>query len=123
VHENRIYSLKIHCGPQYPDVPPVVQFISRINLPFVSQAEGKVDPTKLPVLAHWNRNSTMETVLVEIRRCVSHSAIHPWVRKMNNAQRNELVQQPQAAATTGGQHILSVCHYLFAPRTLRFRSQ
>ncbi|EIW78777.1 UBC-like protein [Coniophora puteana RWD-64-598 SS2] len=68
VHENRIYSLKITCGDNYPDEPPVIQFISRVNLPFVSQTDGKVDVTKLPVLAHWNRNSTMETVLVEIRR-------------------------------------------------------
>jgi len=37
VHENRIYSLKIHCGPQYPDVPPEISFVSRINLPCVDQ--------------------------------------------------------------------------------------
>ncbi|KAI9428970.1 ubiquitin-conjugating enzyme/RWD-like protein, partial [Lactarius indigo] len=68
VHENRIYSLKIFCGEQYPDRPPTIQFISRVNLPFVSQTDGKVDPTKLPVLSNWNRNSSIETVLVEIRR-------------------------------------------------------
>ena len=70
VHENRIYSLKITCGEQYPDAPPTVQFISRVNLPFVSQVDGKVDPAKLPVLAHWSRNYSLETVLVEIRRYV-----------------------------------------------------
>lgn len=70
VHENRIYSLKIHCGHQYPDVPPTIQFISRVNLPFVSQSDGKVDNTKLPVLANWHRNNSIETVLVEIRRSV-----------------------------------------------------
>ncbi|KAF9038080.1 UBC-like protein [Panaeolus papilionaceus] len=68
VHENRIYSLKITCGPAYPDARPEVQFISRVNLPFVSQTDGVVDHTKLPVLAHWNRNSSIETLLVEIRR-------------------------------------------------------
>ncbi|EJF64019.1 UBC-like protein [Dichomitus squalens] len=68
VHENRIYSLKITCGENYPDAPPTIQFISRVNLPFVSQVDGKVDPSKLPVLAHWNRNHSIETVLVEIRR-------------------------------------------------------
>ncbi|KAA1468970.1 UBC-like protein [Dentipellis sp. KUC8613] len=68
VHENRIYSLKIVCGESYPDQPPIVQFISRVNLPFVSQTDGKVDRSKLPVLANWNRNSSIETVLVEIRR-------------------------------------------------------
>jgi ubiquitin-conjugating enzyme E2 variant len=39
-----------------------------VNLPFVSQTDGKVDATKLPVLAHWSRNNSIETVLVEIRR-------------------------------------------------------
>jgi len=68
VHENRIYSLKINCGGSYPDKPPDVQFLSRVNLPFVSQVNGKVDPSKLPVLANWNRNNSLETVLVEIRR-------------------------------------------------------
>jgi len=68
VHENRIYSLKINCGESYPDKPPSVQFLSRVNLPFVSQLNGKVDPSKLPVLTNWNRNSSLETVLVEIRR-------------------------------------------------------
>ncbi|KAF8842322.1 UBC-like protein [Paxillus ammoniavirescens] len=68
VHENRIYSLKIHCGPLYPKEPPTVQFLSRVNLPFVSQTDGKVDPAKLSVLAQWGGESSIETVLVGIRR-------------------------------------------------------
>ncbi|KAJ2934630.1 hypothetical protein H1R20_g1692, partial [Candolleomyces eurysporus] len=68
VHENRIYSLKITCGDNYPEVPPDVQFLSRVNLPFVSQVDGKVDRSKLPVLAGWNRNLSLENVLVEIRK-------------------------------------------------------
>ncbi|KIJ55535.1 hypothetical protein M422DRAFT_24101 [Sphaerobolus stellatus SS14] len=68
VHENRIYNLKIECGEQYPDAPPAIQFVSRVNLPFVDQTNGKVVSSKLPVLAHWTRNSSLETVLVEIRR-------------------------------------------------------
>ncbi|KAF3080717.1 E2 ubiquitin-conjugating protein mms2 [Orbilia oligospora] len=68
VHENRIYSVKLHCDEQYPDVPPTVQFLSRINLPCVSQEDGKVDPTKLQCLGNWKREYTMETVLLELRR-------------------------------------------------------
>ncbi|KAN0137032.1 ubiquitin-conjugating enzyme spm2 [Lactarius tabidus] len=71
VHENRIYSLKIICGESYPDRPPTIQFISRVNLPFVSQTDGKVDPAKLTVLGNWNRSSSIETVLVEIRRSMA----------------------------------------------------
>lgn len=42
VHENRIYSLNIHCSETYPDTPPTVQFVSKINLPCVDQRTGKV---------------------------------------------------------------------------------
>ncbi|KAF2255762.1 UBC-like protein [Trematosphaeria pertusa] len=68
VHENRIYSVKIHCGPEYPDVPPEISFTSKINLPCVDQRNGKVDPTKLPCLVQWKREFTMETILIELRR-------------------------------------------------------
>ncbi|KAI9766065.1 MAG: E2 ubiquitin-conjugating protein mms2 [Geoglossum simile] len=67
VHENRIYTLNIHCGDQYPDVPPTFQFVSKINLPCVDNRNGKVDPTKLTCLAQWKRDFTMETVLIELR--------------------------------------------------------
>lgn len=42
VHENRIYSLKMHCGDQYPDKSPTIQFISQVNLPCVSPRNGVV---------------------------------------------------------------------------------
>ncbi|RMZ80460.1 hypothetical protein DV737_g2973, partial [Chaetothyriales sp. CBS 132003] len=70
-HENRIYSVNIHCGDEYPDKPPALQFNSRINIPCVDQKTGKVDPSKLPCLAHWKRDYTMETILIELRRSVA----------------------------------------------------
>lgn len=48
VHENRIYSLKIYCNDQYPDQPPAVSFISKINLPCVG-SKGQVS---LPYSGH-----------------------------------------------------------------------
>ncbi|KAJ5606162.1 ubiquitin conjugating enzyme [Penicillium lagena] len=68
VHENRIYSVNIHCGPDYPDHPPTIQFVSRVNLPCVDPQSGKVDPAKLPCLAQWKRDYNMEIVLIELRR-------------------------------------------------------
>lgn len=75
VHENRIYSLKIHCGENYPDTPPTVKFITRVNLPFVDQTDGAVASSKLPVLSGWTRDKSIETVLIEIRRCVPHASL------------------------------------------------
>ncbi|KAL0095724.1 ubiquitin-conjugating enzyme/RWD-like protein [Phycomyces blakesleeanus] len=68
VHENRIYSLKIYCGEDYPDQPPSVQFVSRINLPCVNPHNGVVDFNRLPCLAQWKRSYTIETILLELRR-------------------------------------------------------
>ncbi|KAI1436522.1 ubiquitin-conjugating enzyme/RWD-like protein [Xylaria sp. CBS 124048] len=66
-HENRIYSVKMHCGSQYPDLPPTIHFISQVNLPCVNPRNGLVDPAKLPCLANWKRENTMETILIELR--------------------------------------------------------
>jgi len=41
VHENRIYSVSIHCGPDYPDTPPEIKFTTKINLPCVNPQNGK----------------------------------------------------------------------------------
>ncbi|KAF4595887.1 ubiquitin-conjugating enzyme variant MMS2 [Ophiocordyceps camponoti-floridani] len=74
VHENRIYSVKMHCGDQYPDQPPTIQFVSQVNLPCVNPRNGVVDPKQLPCLAQWKRENTMETVLIELRRYMAAPA-------------------------------------------------
>lgn len=35
------------CGDKYPDLPPEVHFVSRINLPSVNPQTGKVKPIQL----------------------------------------------------------------------------
>ncbi|PWY99035.1 UBC-like protein [Testicularia cyperi] len=67
VFQNRIYSLRIHCGPNYPDRPPEVSFLTRINLPCV-KSDGKIDYSALPIFANWSRDSTLETILLSLRR-------------------------------------------------------
>ena len=66
-HDSRIYSVKIHCGENYPDQPPSVRFISKINMHCVDPSSGEVVPSRLPCLARWNRNNRIETILVALR--------------------------------------------------------
>eukprot|EP01134_Creolimax_fragrantissima_P001281 CFRG1281T1 len=66
VFENRIYSLKIFCGPEYPDTPPEVRFITKVSLRFVN-SDGQVILPKLKKLSPWSRNFRLEDILREIR--------------------------------------------------------
>ncbi|WFD32907.1 E2 ubiquitin-conjugating protein mms2 [Malassezia sp. CBS 17886] len=68
VHQNRIYSLRLVCGDSYPEVPPEIWFLTKINLPCVNPADGKVNPALVSLLSHWKREYTMENILVELRR-------------------------------------------------------
>lgn len=69
VHDGRIYSLRIKCGKEYPEKPPLIWFRSKINMPCVNPSDGKVDITKLPaIMGGWRRDFTLENVLTEIRR-------------------------------------------------------
>ncbi|EGV61642.1 E2 ubiquitin-conjugating protein mms2 [Yamadazyma tenuis] len=77
-HENRIYSLTIICDDKYPDKPPQVQFVSKINLPCVD-SNGYVNPDKFDTLQNWKRSYSMETVLLELRRSMAspaHKKLH-----------------------------------------------
>lgn len=69
-HENRIYSLTIVCDESYPDQPPKVRFVSRINLPCVD-SDGTVVATSFDTLKNWKRLYTMETVLLELRKSMA----------------------------------------------------
>uniref|UniRef100_A0A7S2GWN6 UBC core domain-containing protein n=1 Tax=Alexandrium andersonii TaxID=327968 RepID=A0A7S2GWN6_9DINO len=70
--DNRIYSLQLTCGPQYPDAPPEVKFTSPIRMTCV-EADGQVKPT-WGILSAWRREYTMETVLEQLRREMASSA-------------------------------------------------
>lgn len=72
-HENRIYSLMIVCGESYPDVPPQVKFVSKINLPCVDE-QGHVVVEKFDTLKAWKRTYSMETILLELRKAMAAPA-------------------------------------------------
>ncbi|KAK0534909.1 E2 ubiquitin-conjugating protein mms2 [Tilletia horrida] len=74
VFQNRIYALQITCGPNYPNAAPTVQFVTKINLPCVSPADGLIIKDQLPIIRNWVANSTMENILVELRREMASQA-------------------------------------------------
>ena len=73
-HENRIYSLNIICDESYPDKPPIVTFVSKINLPCVDK-NGHVLVEEFDTLKNWKRSYTMETILLELRKVWHHLQI------------------------------------------------
>ncbi|CAN6997386.1 ubiquitin-conjugating enzyme E2 variant 1D [Brassica rapa] len=86
VHEGRIYQLKLFCDKDYPEKPPTVRFHSRINMTCVNHETGVVDPKKFGLLANWQREYTMEDILVQLKK------------EMTASHNRKLVQPPEGTS-------------------------
>ncbi|KAG1683641.1 Sodium/hydrogen exchanger 2 [Nymphon striatum] len=69
--DSKIYSLKVECGNSYPDEPPTVRFITRVNINGVVQTSGAVERRIVPVLSNWQRSYSIKMILMEIRRLMT----------------------------------------------------
>ena len=65
--DSRIISLKFECGNDYPEKPPKIKFVTKVNLPCVNQSNGQVDPSKIGILKDWKNQYTLEHILVAIK--------------------------------------------------------
>ncbi|KAJ2859491.1 E2 ubiquitin-conjugating protein mms2 [Coemansia erecta] len=72
-HDNRIYTVSMFCGPHYPSEPPVVSFVSRINMAGVDQETGAVSPD-IDVLKNWKPSCGLYTLLKGLRSEMGKSA-------------------------------------------------
>jgi len=91
-----MYSLKIECGERYPDEPPTLRFLTKVNINCINQNNGvvsknismvcvldeqrmlmiywkfpQVDHRSVQMLARWSREYTIKTMLQEIRRIMT----------------------------------------------------
>ena len=82
--DGRLYELRVTAGNEYPNRPPTVRFISRINLTNVDQSNGEVT-RDFPALQQWNRNMTLEQALVAIKT------------QMTSPQNKRLPQAPEGS--------------------------
>ena len=63
--DGRMVSVKFTCGDRYPQEAPQVNFITKVNLPFVAN-DGRIIINKFPLINNWNQKTTILDILKEL---------------------------------------------------------
>eukprot|EP01083_Nonionella_stella_P148329 469299_1 len=79
---DRIYSLKIKCGPGYPDDPPQFKFVQKVAMPCVNNS-GVVDFKKVNNY-NWHRESYLFEALLAIRKEMKPNNVAQACAKIGN---------------------------------------
>eukprot|EP00761_Pharyngomonas_kirbyi_P012707 gb/GECH01012734.1/.p1 GENE.gb/GECH01012734.1/~~gb/GECH01012734.1/.p1 ORF type:complete len:161 (+),score=34.35 gb/GECH01012734.1/:1-483(+) len=84
VHDGRIYTVQLVCGDNYPQDPPQVRFITKINMNCVN-SDGTVDKSKFKTLNDWHNSYSIAKVLMDLRK------------EMASGKNSRLSQPPEGA--------------------------
>eukprot|EP01080_Neovahlkampfia_damariscottae_P004835 gene4835-8420_t len=82
--DSKFYSLRFVCDKEFPQKPPMFQFVSKVNLPFVDN-KGNVIPEKFAILGKkYTEKVSFEDIIKEIK---------------NEMVKNKNLKQPQEGST------------------------
>ena len=77
---DRMYGVKIQCGPGYPDDPPQITFINKVAIPCVDH-KGRVNFKKIPEF-EWSRDSYLFQALLNVRKAMKPNGVAQACQKI-----------------------------------------